>query len=289
MRSEFQARLAADQEAVEERLRSLFLEAGCGRLHESMRYSLLAGGKRIRPVLTLAFSRLFGGSDEPALDAGISIEMVHTYSLIHDDLPCMDNDDLRRGKPTSHVVFGEAGAVLAGDALLTEAFRNLCTVNLPAERIVRLVRILSECSGAEGMVGGQILDLDAETVSPDRAGVERIQSLKTGALIRAACQMGVVCADGNEEAMAAAARFAEHLGRAFQIRDDLLDAEGSEEKLGKKTGMDEKKTTFISLYGAQWCREEILRRTESACASVRSYAGSDFLCELAETLAVRDH
>jgi geranylgeranyl diphosphate synthase type II len=289
MRNEFKARLSMDQEAVEARLKTLFLDDGCGTLNESMRYSLLAGGKRIRPVLTLAFSRLFGGEDEPALTAGISIEMVHTYSLIHDDLPCMDNDDLRRGKPTSHMVFGEAGAVLAGDALLTEAFSNLCRVNLPPERLIRLVEVLSECSGAEGMVGGQILDLDAELVPPDKDGVEKIQNLKTGALIRAACQMGVICADGDREAMHAAAQFAEHLGRAFQIRDDLLDAEGSEEKLGKKTGMDGNKTTFLSLFGAQWCRDEILRRTQSACFSIRSYSGSDYLCELAETLAVRDH
>ena len=289
MKPDYAAQLRADQQLVEAALASLYQEPGCGRLHEAMRYSLLAGGKRIRPVLTLAFSRLLGGKDEPALRAGTAIEMVHTYSLIHDDLPCMDDDDLRRGMPTSHKVFGEAGAVLAGDALLTEAFLQLSAVPVSAEQRIQLVGVLAACAGASGMVGGQVLDLDAETIPADAEGVARIQSLKPGALIRAACQVGVICANGDEAAMSAATDYAEHLGRAFQICDDLLDYEGSVEKLGKRTGMDAKKTTFLTLYGPDWCRSEIRARTDAACAALAPYPDAGFLCWLAEALAIRDH
>ena len=289
MKPEYAARLREDQQLIEEALAPLYQAPGCGRLHEAMRYSLLAGGKRIRPVLTLEFSRLFGGSDEAALQAGIAMEMVHTYSLIHDDLPCMDNDDLRRGKPTSHKVFGEAGAVLAGDALLTEAFVQLSCVPVNPDRRIKMVEILASCAGSDGMVGGQVLDLDAESVPADQHGVERIQSLKTGALIQAACQLGVLCATEDPAALKAAADYAEHLGRAFQIVDDLLDAFGSSEKLGKMTGMDEKKSTFLSLNGPEWCREEAKSRTVRACSAIEPFSESEFLVWLAWALHDRDH
>ena len=163
-------------------------------LFEAMRYSLLAGGKRLRPVLTQAFCELCGGNAEEVLPFGAAIEMVHTYSLIHDDLPCMDNDDYRRGKPTNHRVYGEATAVLAGDALLTAAFSQLARAKLPAERVVEAVRVLSLCAGELGMVGGQVLDMDAEKRECTEQEVYDIQSRKTGALISAACQLGVIAA-----------------------------------------------------------------------------------------------
>ncbi len=286
---EFAQRLREDQACVEEYLASLFVEPGHAYLNEAMRYSLLAGGKRIRPVLTLAFCRLFGGATEVALQAGAAVEMVHTYSLIHDDLPCMDNDDLRRGKPTSHRIYGEAGAVLAGDALLTEAFRQLAELSAPAACRIALVRVLAQCAGARGMVAGQVLDLKAEQEPADAEGVQRIQSLKTGALIRAACQMGALCADADEQALAAAAAYAEHLGLAFQICDDLLDAEGNAEKLGKATGVDARKSTFLSIYGSEWCRARVAAETAAAQQALAAYPDAAFLCAFAEELAVRDH
>ena len=287
--SEYALRLKENQKRIDAYLSTLYAEEGCGSLNESMRYSLLSGGKRIRAVLTLEFSRLFGGSDEAALQAGAALEMVHAYSLIHDDLPCMDNDDLRRGKPTSHRVYGEAGAILAGDALLTEAFSVLSKVSVKAEQALRMVGILSGCAGAYGMVGGQVLDLLAEREPTDEKGVYLIQSLKTGALIKAACQLGVCCTEADERALTAASAYAEHVGLAFQICDDLLDAEGSAEKMGKATGMDEKKTTFLSLFGAQWCRDKIEEETKAAEAALAEYENAGFLLWLAKELAVRDH
>jgi len=289
MQNEFTLRLKEDQALIEAYLNTLYTDPGCGRLNEAMRYSLLSGGKRIRAVLTLEFSRLFGGRDEAALQAGAAVEMVHAYSLIHDDLPCMDNDDLRRGKPTSHRVYGEAGAILAGDGLLTEAFSVLSKTDVCATQALRMVSILSRCAGAYGMVGGQVLDLLAETEPTDEEGVRKIQSLKTGALIKAACQLGVCCAGAGERELSSAASYAEHVGLAFQICDDLLDAEGSAEKMGKATGMDEKKTTFLSLHGPAWCRERIAQETDAAEQALKEYEQAGFLIWLAKELAVRDH
>lgn len=289
MKNEFALRLQQDQQQIESFLNGFFTDAGHGALNESMRYSLLSGGKRIRPVLTLEFCRLFGGSEEAALQAGAAVEMVHTYSLIHDDLPCMDDDDLRRGRPTSHKVFGEAGAVLAGDALLTEAFGVLSRMSVKAEQALQMVRILSECAGRCGMVGGQVLDLLAEVTPTDEKGVAVIQSLKTGALIKAACQLGACCAAAGDAEMHAAAEYAEHIGLAFQICDDLLDFEGSAEKMGKATGMDGKKTTFLSLFGADWCRRRIEEETNAAECVLEKYEQAGFLIWLAKELAVRDH
>ncbi|MBE6954312.1 MAG: polyprenyl synthetase family protein [Ruminococcaceae bacterium] len=289
MQNDYALRLKENQQRIEAYLNTLYADTGCGYLNEAMRYSLLSGGKRIRAVLTLEFCRLFVGNIEAALQAGAAVEMVHAYSLIHDDLPCMDNDDLRRGKPTSHRVYGEAGAVLAGDALLTEAFSVLSQVGVDAPQALKMVGILSGCAGAYGMVGGQVLDLLAESEPTDETGVLRIQSLKTGALIKAACQLGVCCSEAGEKALHAAAEYAAHLGLAFQICDDLLDAEGSAEKMGKATGMDEKKTTFLSLFGAAWCRQRIEEETKAAQRALAEYEGAGFLCWLAEKLAVRDH
>lgn len=276
-------------EKIEAFLQKQFLTDAPQRvLFDAMRYSLLAGGKRIRPVLTLAFCELCGGDVDAALPFAAGAEMVHTYSLIHDDLPCMDNDDFRRGKPTNHRVYGEATAVLAGDALLTAAFSTLSAAKLPPERIVEAVRVLSRCAGELGMVGGQILDMDAERRLCTESEVYDIQSRKTGALISAACQLGVVAAGGDAEKQAAAAAYADAIGLAFQIEDDILDVVGDAEKLGKATGMDANKNTFVRLYGIDRCREMIAEETEKALRALDCFAHADFLRTLARSLATRE-
>ena len=257
-------------------------------LFEAMRYSLLAGGKRLRPMLTLALCEICGGEAEAALPFAAAVEMVHTYSLIHDDLPCMDNDDFRRGKPTNHKVYGEAIAVLAGDALLTAAFGQLAAAKLPAERIARGVAALADCAGELGMVGGQVLDINAETRRCTEQEVYDIQSRKTGALISAACQLGVIAAGGTDVQLAQAKRYAEAIGLAFQIEDDILDIIGDAKKLGKATGMDEKKNTFVRLYGIDRCREMIAEQTETA-RNAANALNAPFLAELARTLQNRDY
>ena len=258
------------------------------KLFEAMRYSLLAGGKRLRPVMVLAFCELCGGNAENALPFAAALEMVHTYSLIHDDLPCMDNDDYRRGKPTNHRVYGEATAVLAGDGLLTAAFGQLASANLPAERIVEAVRVLSLCAGEMGMVGGQVLDMDAETRLCTEQEVIDIQSRKTGALISAACQLGVIAAGGSSEQQTAAARYADSLGLAFQIQDDILDVIGDAGKLGKATGMDQNKNTFVRLYGVDACKEMVAQETEKAVRALDVFDNADFLIGLARRLVHRE-
>lgn len=258
-------------------------------LFEAMRYSLLAGGKRIRPVLVQIFCELCGGRAEEALPFAAGLEMVHTYSLIHDDLPCMDNDDYRRGKPTNHKIYGEATAVLAGDGLLTAAFGQLASAKLPPERIVKAVHVLSLCAGELGMVGGQVLDMEAEERECTRQEVLDIQSRKTGALICAACELGVIAAGGTEKQLDAAASYAEGIGLAFQIRDDILDVVGDAAKLGKATGVDENKNTFVRLYGIDTCEKMIRAETDKAIQALSVFDHPDDLIELAEKLAKRDY
>lgn len=276
-------------ERTEEYLARCFTnEAPQKKLFDAMRYSLLAGGKRLRPVIVLAFCELCGGNAENALPFAAALEMVHTYSLIHDDLPCMDNDDYRRGKPTNHRVFGEATAVLAGDGLLTAAFGQLASAKLPAERIVEAVRVLSLCAGELGMVGGQVLDMDAETRICTEQEVIDIQSRKTGALIRAACQLGVIAAGGTSKQQTAAAQYADSLGLAFQIQDDILDVIGDAGKLGKATGVDKNKNTFVRLYGVETCMEMVAQETEKAVHALDSFDNADFLIGLARELVHRE-
>lgn len=257
-------------------------------LFDAMRYSLLAGGKRLRPMLVLALSEICGGTAESALPFAAAVEMVHTYSLIHDDLPCMDNDDYRRGKLTNHKVYGEATAVLAGDALLTAAFGQIASAALPAERICAAVATLSRCAGELGMVGGQVLDMSAETRVCTEREVYEIQSRKTGALISAACRLGVIAAGGSEAQLTLAARYADAIGLAFQIEDDILDVVGDAEKLGKATGVDAAKNTFVRLYGVDRCREMITEQTATASAAAAALH-APFLSELAETLEKREY
>ncbi len=260
-------------------------------LLESMRYSLLAGGKRVRPVIVMSFCEACGGRAEDALNFACGLEMLHTYSLIHDDLPCMDDDTLRRGKPTNHVVFGEWTAVLAGDSLLTAAFGEVLSAGLPDKALVSAGRELSEAAGYLGMCGGQFLDMDGENKTLSREDVEAIHVRKTAALIRAAARMGVIAGSGSDAQLAAASAYADAVGLAFQLRDDLLDISSTPEALGKSVGADAKngKNTFVSLLGAEECRRRIALETEKAKRAVKdAFSAPGFLCELADMLAGRE-
>lgn len=274
---------------VEAYLNSCFTdEAPQKLLFDSMRYSLLAGGKRLRPVFVLDFCRMCGGNWETALPFAAAVEMVHTYSLIHDDLPCMDNDDYRRGKLTNHKVYGEANAVLAGDALLTAAFSYLAKAQFSAEVRIKAVGILSACAGEMGMVGGQVLDMLSEQRQCTEQEVWDIQSRKTGALIRAACMLGVLAGGGNAQQLTAAANFADNLGLAFQIRDDMLDVIGNVEELGKAIGVDTAKNTFVQLYGLDRCDELVCMHTQKAISALTaSFDDSTFMQMLANFLTSR--
>ena len=258
-------------------------------LFDSMNYSLLAGGKRLRPFLVYAFCDLCGGTPAQADRAAMAVEMIHTYSLIHDDLPCMDDDDYRRGKLTNHKVYGEATAVLAGDGLLTDAFCVLSDPALPPALVQQMVRCLSYRAGPYGMVGGQALDMSAEHRECTQEEVLAIQRRKTGALIRAACELGVFCGNGSPELLRAAGVYADKLGLAFQIRDDILDAEGEEEKLGKATGVDQNKNTFVKLYGLDACKRKVRTLTRQAIRALSVFDQPDVLIALSEYLAERDH
>ncbi len=259
-------------------------------LYASMRYSALAGGKRIRPFLTLTCAEMLGGRTQDAVYFAAAVEMVHTYSLIHDDLPSMDNDDLRRGKPTNHKVYGEATAILAGDALLTGAFEILCAADLPAEIKLSAVRVLSEAAGAEGMIGGQIMDLAAEENEVPFETVIKTHTLKTGAMITASVRLGLLAAGiTDEKTVEAFCTYARYIGLAFQIVDDLLDVVGDESELGKPIGSDkdEGKTTFMHFFSADEAMAYAERLTELAKAAVSPYPGNETLCELADHLLHR--
>ena len=254
---------------------------------ESMRYSLLAGGKRLRPIFVLDFCRMCGGDWQAAAPFAAALEMIHTYSLIHDDLPCMDNDDLRRGKPTNHKVYGEAMAVLAGDGLLTEAFTMLASAPFSAEIRIRAVQVLAECAGALGMVGGQVLDVQSESRECTEQEVLNIQERKTGALIKAACVLGVLAGGGTDEQITWAEKFARHLGLAFQIRDDILDVIGTKEEMGKSVGTDAGKNTFVSLHGVEMCEGMVKSQTAAAMDCLFFFPDNGYMLSLAKGLTDR--
>ncbi|MBQ7983945.1 MAG: polyprenyl synthetase family protein [Clostridia bacterium] len=263
-------------------------------LTAAIRYSLLSGGKRIRPYLTLAFCDLFGGNPSAALDFGCALEMIHTYSLIHDDLPCMDDDALRRGKPTNHVVYGEATAVLAGDALLTEAFSVVTTADISAEVSTAAVRLLAQAAGMHGMIGGQMIDLRGEEDRLDFDALLEMHAKKTGALIRAACLLGCLSAgitDPTDIRYQAAITYASNIGLAFQVIDDRLDAIGSVEELGKPIGSDKEqgKTTFLSFMTADQAYDYARDLTDQAKDAVALFAGREKLVDLADLLLNRTH
>ena len=266
-----------------------------GKVCEAMAYSLLDGGKRIRGCLTLAMCELCGGEVQSALPLACAVEMVHAYSLIHDDLPCMDNDDLRRGKPSCHIKFGEGTALLAGDALLTHAFSAASDAyfngTLPAETVLRCVNQLSRAAGVEGMIGGQVIDTAPEEVPMTPEQLEAMHSMKTGALIRSAAVLGCLAAGAPRDVVMLADLYAAKIGLAFQIVDDILDATEESEKLGKSTSdADNNKTTYITLYGVEKAREMVRRLVLEADLAVKGTVLDDeMLYELADTLAKRHH
>ncbi len=260
-------------------------------IQRAMRYSLFAGGKRIRPILCMEAARAVSGGVEGALAAACSLEMVHTYSLIHDDLPAMDNDDYRRGKLTNHKVFGEAIAVLAGDGLLTLAFQTLAELDAPDERKTRLIAELATASGVVGgMIAGQVFDLEGEGRPPEAALLETIHRAKTGALLRASLRMGAIYAGADEEQYAALSRYGEHTGLAFQIVDDMLDVEAPSEQLGKTAGKDaaQQKITFPAVYGLEVSRRMAREECDQARASLLTFGDrAARLHELAELIVQR--
>ena len=290
MKQTFERYLTMVEQALEEAVPAPKEESLDRTVWEAMRYSLLVGGKRIRPVLTLAFAELCGGSAQQALPFACAVEMVHTYSLIHDDLPCMDDDDLRRGKPTNHKVFGEAMALLAGDGLLTRAFEQALAFSGPSSDAVRGASVLARCAGASGMVGGQCVDLSAQGKEVDLSLLQQMDQGKTVALISAACQMGCIAAGAGDGQLEAARRYAEGLGMAFQIRDDILDVEGDAKTLGKNVGMDSArdKRNYVSLLGVEEAQRLVESHTDQAISALEDFAGDTaFLRELAVSLATR--
>lgn len=277
---------------VDSKLSEFFNPSGMSYdgLIESMHYSLTAGGKRIRPTLVLEFCRISGGDVEKALPVACAIEMLHTYSLIHDDLPCMDNDDLRRGKPTNHVVYGECTATLAGDALQAEAFGTIARSELPAENKIACVEILADAVGSDGMCAGQYLDMVGESKRLTEEELDDINSRKTGALLIAACRMGVAAAGGSGEMLEAAAHYGACVGAAFQIRDDILDVISTSEELGKPIGSDaqEHKNTYMALLGESKCMEMIEKLTNQAKSALcGAFDDTKFLCDLADSMVTR--
>ena len=257
-------------------------------LFEAMEYSLLAGGKRLRPIFAMDFCRMCGGDWKNAAPFAAAVEMIHTYSLIHDDLPSMDNDDFRRGRPTNHKVYGEAMAILAGDALLTDAFMVAASAKLPNPQDMGFaISVLAQGAGSLGMVGGQVLDIQAESRELTEQEVIDIQSRKTGALINDACVLGVIAGGGTEEQIAAAARFAGALGMAFQIRDDMLDVIGTKEEMGKGVGTDAAKNTFVRLYGLEKCEELVQKYTDTAISMLDAFDEKEYMISLAKSLTDR--
>lgn len=259
-------------------------------VHDAMNYSLSIGGKRIRPVLTLEFCRLCKGDINKALPFACALEMIHTYSLIHDDLPCMDDDDMRRGMPSCHIKFGEEYALLAGDGLLTRAFGLMTESNASPSVIVKAVSLLSEFAGANGMIGGQVVDLKNEGKNCSIEVLRTMDSLKTGALIKCAALLGVLAAEGSDAQMAAAGEYASNLGHAFQIIDDILDVTGDEKELGKPIGSDTDsgKSTYVSVLGLEKSKKYAEELTLKAVSALDIFGkDADFLKKLAESLINR--
>ncbi len=258
---------------------------------EAMWYSLMAGGKRIRPVLVLEFCRMCGGNIQNALSAACAIEMIHTFSLIHDDLPCMDDDDMRRGKPSCHKAYGEAMALLAGDALLNYAYEIIAgDENIPCETRIKLISDLSKAVGVNGMIGGQVIDTTYSGELDEQVLLD-MYSMKTGALLKTACKMGCISAEANENKIRNAEKYAEKLGLAFQIIDDILDITGDEKLVGKPVGSDKKqgKITYASLNGVEKSREYARRLTEEALKILDEFETNELLKELTRYLLERDY
>lgn len=259
-------------------------------IYTSMRYSVFAGGKRLRPILMWETAKLFDKDWDCVREFACALEMIHTYSLIHDDLPAMDNDDLRRGMPTNHIKFGEDIAILAGDALLNKAFE--VAVRSENEKALNALKILSDSSGTEGMIGGQVVDLQSEGKTIGLRELQYIHSLKTGALIRCACSVGAILAGADESSVNAMDEYAKNLGIAFQIRDDILDVKGNAEILGKPIGSDEEsdKNTYVKLCGIEKSEELVKEYSQKAKNALSSFGNkADFLLKLTDYLIDRNN
>lgn len=290
---EFENILNNDISIIENRLVQLLPRCANGQdeVVEAMRYSISNGGKRLRPVLCLEFAKACGADRYDALDFACAVEFVHTYSLIHDDLPCMDDDDMRRGKPSCHKQFGEAVALLAGDALLTQAFQIISGSSLDDSKIASACALLAQNSGVSGMVGGQVIDLKYESQTPDMKQILAVHRLKTGALIAAACLLGCIAAGTDEKKIAAASAYAYNLGVAFQIKDDILDVTASTDELGKPAGSDAQnnKTTYVTLRGVENAQNDVKKLTESAVARLDEFENTEFLKTLSYYLVNRNN
>lgn len=288
---EFENIMKNDISLVESRLTDLLPKCANGQdeVVEAMKYSLVNGGKRLRPVLCLEFAKACGGDRFDALNLACAVEYIHTYSLIHDDLPCMDDDDMRRGKPSCHKQFGEATALLAGDALLTHAFQIVAGAELDDSKIALACGLLAQNAGVQGMVGGQVIDLKYESESPDLRQLLSVHRLKTGALISAACLLGCIAAGADDKKIAAASAYAYDLGVAFQIKDDILDVTGSSEELGKPVGSDEdnNKTTYVSLRGIENAQKDVEKLTSAAISRLSEFQNTEFLEALSRYLVNR--
>ncbi|MCK8826621.1 polyprenyl synthetase family protein [Natroniella acetigena] len=280
-------------EVINEALDKYLPQVRPEELHQAMRYSVLAGGKRLRPILTLVAAQLVGEEEEKVLPAACALELIHNYSLIHDDLPCMDDDDFRRGKKTNHKVFGQGMAVLAGDALLTYAFELLAEIDdLPAERVLLATSKLAKAAGKQGMVGGQAADLLAEGQEIDKQELKYIHTHKTGALLEAAVSMGAILGGASDEQLFALQEYAQGIGLAFQIVDDILDIEGDAEKIGKDVGSDleQDKATFPALYGLERSKEMAAENCQRAKEAINIFGEqAEVLRKLADYIIEREY
>lgn len=265
--------LAQYRARVEQQLQIALADSNApDRLQRAINYSLFNGGKRIRPILAYATANALGSESSSIDAAACAVELIHTYSLIHDDLPCMDDDDLRRGKPTSHVVFDEATAILAGDALQAMAFEVLSNADRPADVVLQMVRELAKASGAEGMVAGQMIDLESMGANIDADTLTTMHLHKTGALIKASVRLAALCCSHSDRQIDQLDRYADNIGLAFQVKDDILDVEGSEEVMGKKRGADSSlgKSTYVSLHGLQNAKTKLHQYYQISITSLRS-------------------
>ena len=279
---------------VNKNLQKYLEEKDCpqGTIYKAMNYSLHAGGKRIRPVIMLSCAELFDGDTEKIMPFACALEMIHTYSLIHDDLPCMDDDDLRRGKPTNHKVFGEAMAVLAGDGLLNTAFELILkNSELTPNQTLAALSVIAENAGINGMIGGQVIDIESEGKATDTITLMSMHMLKTAALIMTAAKVGALLSGGSREDLLAMEEFARYLGIAFQIKDDILDVSGNTEDLGKTVGKDEReeKSTFVTVYGIETAEKMLEDYTAKAIEVLSRYGQkAEFLINLSKFLLDRD-
>ena len=296
---DFKTKLKMYSEMVNNRIEEIFTKQNCLQktVYDAMSYSILAGGKRIRPVLALAVCDMLGGEVEDALRFAVAIECIHTYSLIHDDLPCMDNDDLRRGRPTCHKQFDEAMALLAGDGLLTFAFEYMTDLTsfkkVTPDKVLKITNEIAKGAGCDGMIGGQVVDLECEGRSDvDEKTLTYLHNRKTGALIRVSALAGAISADTDDAQIAAIIKYADCIGLAFQIQDDILDCTGDADVLGKPIGSDaeNEKTTYVTLLGIDTAREKAKKLTDDAVNALKIFGGkAEFLKELALYLQKRNN